>query len=231
MAQTYTARGSASGYGDDPLVGDTFTPTEGNLIVLAGITFGGITSLSGWGISFVNIGSDINLTGESQVVYAGIVGASPGSDQLQVITSASTGYDFCVFEIGGDIDTSGTVANCFVQDINEFDYDLIGVPAISTGLSSFVNANSSTLTLQFSKDQSQTFTQQTGFTNLMTVASYTSANAVDYYLGQSLAPEYNPVSRFLTDGGRAFEMRGTVVAGDPSFFPQKQTLPTYILAR
>jgi len=209
MVWTVTARGSTVGYGANPLVGDTFTPTEGNIILVASeawTTY--ITGCDGWGITFSAIGTAPNLGGYELTVWAGIVGSSPGSDQAQLTTTGgSARHAVCVVEIAG-ADTSGTIGDAIVQTpVAEAVYNGGSGNAIGAGLSSFASATNATVTLVGSTYELQTFTPQTGFTVYEATSGGTTGHSeIHFDDSEQTAPTYSPVTGSVNDMAMAFEL-------------------------
>lgn len=217
MAWGTTDRGGAGGYGADPSVGDTFTPTEGNIIIVVTADWtDDVNGVTGWSITFAQQGTTINQGGNYIKVWAGIVGASPGSAQAALDTAATaTNYEAAVVEISG-ADVSATVTDIFNNQaaISESVYNGGTANPIGTGFASaFASSTNATLTVCFSTGTGQTFTTQSGFTSIAQQSGTQAAIDIHLKTTEEANPTYSPVSSFQTDGAIAFEMQEATASG------------------
>lgn len=178
MAITVTDRGTTSGYGQNPSVGNTFTPAEDSIIVVFATDWADYftaAAAANWNITFSQIGTTIqNVSDPDYVsVWAGRVGASPTSDQIDMSSSASAGYDVSVIELIG-VNADVSVASVFVQTISSSAYNPTDPYVINgTGFASaFGSATNATLVFGLSGETDKTFTAQTGFSSVNTANTY-----------------------------------------------------------
>lgn len=150
MAFTVTGQGATEvNYVTSTDVGNAFTPNEDDIVVLAAYVNAAtsFTGVSGWSATFVEIevldGVNVDLH-----VWAARMGASPGSDTLNVNMGFSTNISAVVVQIAG-ANTTKTVglgaSDLFVQSQKVAQYDPANPLAIPT-LSAY--ASSTNLSLQ-----------------------------------------------------------------------------------
>lgn len=244
MTWVITSYGSSEGYGGSAGVdvGAANTPTEGDMIVVALMFWSGNTvdsiTAANWNLSeaFTQVGSDQTNGSETLRIYAGIVGASPSSDQVNIDFNNDVNYNACVFRINEDTNgLASTIANILERQtpIQETSYN--GGPANPIGAgfaSAFASSSNMTLCCFCSGSSAQTFTPQTGFTELMEQSTLFGAVVVQYKTTEESAPDYSPTESSQDNAAIAFEVaQGAGGGGAGSLFELKQTLPTYILAR
>lgn len=229
--------GGANGYGQSPTsVSDIHTPNEDDIICAAVIDWDGVTGFSAanWNITFSEIGSPLVISSGYLSLWAGRVGASPSSDQLDMTTTASDeNYCVAVFKLTG-MDDVAAIASLFVQSRSDYTYDAGGTNpnAIGTAFSAFGDALNGVLTICASFNAiGNTYTPQSGFTSI--AAHSGNSGAIDVHLRASneLNPTYSVDQRYTQDGARAFELYALTAGSSGSLPLLKPGLPNYLLAR
>lgn len=204
MAWTITTRG-ASGftYSGGTTVGDTFTPTDGNIIVVlakcsTGTTF---TDVTGWAnTTFAEIITPLQMgTGPYLHVWAAIVGATPGSGTAFIDVVSSASADAIVFEAEG-ANVSGTINAVFEQYDGASVYNATSPYSLPT-LAPFQSATNLSLTIFFFNDAVPTV--PAGYTTLGTYNELTA-----YYIDEADTVQTLEGTSFSyrTIGGIAMEL-------------------------
>ncbi len=164
MTWTITDRGAnEASYITSMSAGDTFTPSQNDIIVVAASTNSSIawTSVSGWGATWSQVGSIVGSSGGRLHVWAARIGASPGSDDATINFSSSNAASAVTFQIAG-ADASGSVSSIFLQNQTVANYNPTSPLAIPS-LSSFASATN--LSLSFgAMSSNNNFTPQSGWT-------------------------------------------------------------------
>lgn len=215
MAWTFTDRGSSEGYGGGTGVdiGDTFTPTEGNYIVVALMvwtsnTIDSITAAS-WNITFSQIGSNQTNGSDTFRIYAGRVGSSPSSDAVNLDINGDANYNACIIEVAESVNgIKSAVADAFERQtpLQETSYNGGSGNAIGAGFSSFEDSGNACLVCLCSGSQTQTFTPQSGFTALMEQSTSYGATAIHYKTTEETGPTYSVNEGFQDNAAFAFEV-------------------------
>ena len=228
MAFSITNRGSdGNTYSQSPsAVGDTFTPTEGNIIIV-GVRQSSnyFTSMAGWGITFVqinntNVGGGILRTG----IWAGIVGSSPGSDSLDITSSAANQWEVAIIELSG-ADTTGTAAGVFVQNQTEGQISYGSTTDFSCVTGGFTlafdNANNGTLLWLLNAGVSDnTGTSTGGFTVYQTTTTPAQEHGEFQFATSEVAdPQFNPAIAYTDYAATIMEIKLASAGGTPTGNP------------
>jgi len=168
MAWTVTARGATEfSWGADGDVGDTFTPSENDIICVAvtGTADAALNAVTGWGATWYEVGT-WQTAYPVVTLWAARMGASPGSSVVNVDITASTQVSCIVFQIAG-ADTTATVegvgaGKLFLQAQSTRQYNPSS-PMSITALSSFGSSTNLSLTL-CGIPANNAFTPQSGWT-------------------------------------------------------------------
>jgi len=220
MAWSKTARGSSNGYETSADVGDTFTPADDSLVIIAIIAWDGtVTGAGGWGASWSQIGDSLSIGSNVLKIFAAKVGASPGSDVANFTSSSQLNHDTVVFEISGH-DNSLSIANIFpsAQWISEATYGGTTANPIGTGFpSAFSSSTNATLVVNGSIDVTQNFTAQSGFASIIEHSILQGAVDVHWNDVEEADPEYDPNVGSDDVGAIALEVvEASGGAADPS---------------
>ena len=205
MAWTVTGRGATEvAYTTGGDVGDTFTPSENDVICVA-ISWRRLARLddiSGWSATWHEIGNFEGAGGIGTSLWAARMGASPGSDVANINVTGSESLSAVVFQIAGGNTTAGLdsigAGKFFVQSQDDQAYNASS-PFSITALSAFADASNLSLTLG-SISTNNNFTPQAGWTE----AQQASLSTVSF----NIAAMYKATAETLhTVEGTSFAFR------------------------